>query len=52
MKIDNIIHIKTLGAELTEEEKEFINTDNQFKDKNNFSMNSKSEQEYLGTAQK
>ena len=50
--MDSIIHIKSLNGQLTAEEKLFINTDNQFKEKDNFEMNSKSEQEYLGTAQK
>ena len=37
-KMDTIILIKSLGAELTEEEKGFINTDNQFKEKESFEM--------------
>lgn len=51
-KMDTILSIKSLNAELTEEEKVFISTDNQFKDKESFEMNKKTEEEYLGTAQK
>lgn len=42
-KMDTIIHIKSLGADLTEEERVFISTDNQFKDKESFEMNEKAE---------
>lgn len=50
--MNTILNIKSLGAELTEEEKVFLSTDNQFKEKEGFEMNQKSQKEYLVTAKK